>query len=121
MKKSEIFDAILDKVCEVCDIEKELVLDGSRFQTVVEARCLAVQYMRRAGLSNDEIALIVLKWEMKDSRYKPSVPDLKKKAKAIDTMFKSYSDRCIQSYAFRLMSKEISDWCLMRYKEEMEL
>lgn len=55
MKKSELFTAILDEVAEVCELRKEAILAGSKLQSVVDARILAVQYMRRHGLSSDDI------------------------------------------------------------------
>lgn len=61
MKKSEVFDEMLEKVCEVCEVTAEHILNDSRIPAVVDARILLVQYLERAGLSNDDVALIVLK------------------------------------------------------------
>ena len=33
--KAEVFDAILDEVCKICEVKKECILDGTRFQDVV--------------------------------------------------------------------------------------
>lgn len=114
MKKSELFDGILAKVCEVCEVDANAVLKGSKAQYVVDARCLAIQYMRRAGLSNDEIALIVLR---KNHETEPDNNTVKKKAKAIDSLFKSYTERCLQSKVFCILSKDINEWCIATYKE----
>lgn len=117
MKKSEMFDIILDKVSEVCEVRKDLIVAGSKMRSVVDARMLAVQYLRRMGLTNDDIALIVLRLNAGDNLLFPSLPDLKKKAKTIDKLFNSYSSRCLESYAFCLMSEEIMWFCREKYAE----
>ena len=86
-----MFDIILNKVCEVCEVAESSVIGGSRMQSVVDARVLCVQYLRRIGLSNDDISLIVLRNTSGD----PTQDEIKKKSKSIDKMFKSYSDRCL--------------------------
>lgn len=117
MKKSEIFHGILDKVCEVCEVRKDCVINGSKIQAVVDARILTVQYLRRIGLSSDDIALIVMREINGDPKYCPPLAQLKMKAKAIDKTFNSYSARCLQSYAFCLMSKDITDFCHEQYRD----
>lgn len=114
MKKSELFDAILAKVCEVCEVDPDAVISGNKAQYIVDARCLAVQYCRRAGLSNDEIALIILR---KTMGTEPDAAAIKKKAKAMDNLFKSYTERCLQSKVFCLLSKHINEWCVETYRE----
>lgn len=115
MKKSEIFDLVVAKVSEVCEVHTESIIQGVKAQAVVDARVLAVQYLRRIGLSSDDIALILLR--KKNLGEQPTLADIKKKAKAIDKMFDSYSRRCLDSYAFCLMSSEVRDYCRERYKE----
>lgn len=117
MKKSEIFDTLLDKVCEVCEVRKDCVINGSKLQAVVDARILAVQYLRRIGLSSDDIALVVMREAAADMLLCPPLGELKKKAKSIDKLFNTYSSRCLSSYAFCLMSKEISEFCRSKYEE----
>lgn len=112
MKKSEIFDLILAKACEICEVLPEVVLKGSRLQAVVDARYLAVQYMRRAGLSNNDIALIIHRKDCNDPFACPPMNELRLKAKSIQRMFDSYSQRCFDSKAFRLMSISLRNWCL---------
>lgn len=112
-----MFHILVDKVCEICEVRKDKLIGGSRLQAVVDARILAVQYLRRIGLSSDEIALITLRANADDMEYYPPLHDIKKKAKAIDKMFGSYSSRCLQSYAFCLMSAEIKQFCRDRYQE----
>lgn len=71
MKKSEIFDRLLDKVCEVCEVRLGNIINGSKLQAVVDARMLAVQYLRRIGLTNDDIALIVMRKAKGDMTWCP--------------------------------------------------
>ena len=61
MKKSELFDRIIDKVCEVCEVRRATMMSQSKIQAIVDARILGVQYLRRAGMSFEEIALYVMR------------------------------------------------------------
>lgn len=115
MKKSEMCDLVLAKVSEVCEVNKESIIQGSRLQAVVDARVLAVQYLRRIGLSADDIATYAL--TRKNLGEPPTLEEVKKKSKSIEKMFDSYSRRCLESYAFCLMSKDIKDWCKEKYKD----
>lgn len=117
MKKSEMFNQLIDKVCDVCEVRRDLVIDGRKMQAVVDARILAVQYLKRIGLSSDDIALIVLREIAKDPTLCPPMDELKRKAKGVDNMFNSYSARCLESYSFCLMSSDVKEWCRERYKE----
>lgn len=113
MKRSEIFDTVIGKVAEVCEVNVDDIISGSKIQSVVDARVITVQYLRRAGLSNDDIAEIVLK----KLGITPTVDAVKRKAKGVDKMFCSYSNRCLQSFAFCLMSKDIKAFCRETYKD----
>lgn len=42
MKKSEIFQIVLDIVSDCTEISKEKILSNSRIAEVVDARCIAV-------------------------------------------------------------------------------
>ena len=117
MKKSEVFDEMLEKVCEVCEVTAEHILNDSRIPAVVDARILLVQYLERAGLSNDDVALIVLK-KTNGGDYRPTLNEIRNKAKSVNKMFNSYSRRCLQSYIFCLMSKELKEYFRARYEEE---
>ncbi|MCQ2147321.1 MAG: hypothetical protein MJZ16_07380 [Bacteroidales bacterium] len=117
MKKSEMFSIVLGKVAEVCEVREESIINGSKMQAVVDARILAVQYLRRIGLTNDDIALIIYRISSGDMNACPTMSDLKKKARNIDRLFCSYSQRCLESYAFCLMSKEIKEFCHEKYSE----
>ena len=117
MKKSEIFDVLVKKVCEVCEVRYEMVITGSKLQSVVDARVLSVQYLRRIGLTNDDIALIVMRKLKGDMTWCPPLHDVKAKAKGVQRMFDSYSQRCLDSYAFCIMSSEIKDFCREQYKD----
>lgn len=107
MKKSEIFWAIIRKVVEVCEVREVDILNGMKAQAVVDARSLVVQYCRRVGLANEDIAYYVLQWQGADISYGA----IRRKGKMVDNLFRGYGDRCIQSRAFCLMSKEIAQWC----------
>ena len=117
MKKSEIFDRLLDKVCEVCEVRLDTIINGSKLQAVVDARMLAVQYLRRIGLTNDDIALIVMRKVKGDMTWCPPIRVIKSKAKGVQKMFDSYSQRCLESYAFCIMSSELKDFCREQYKD----
>lgn len=110
MKKSEMFDLLADKVSEVCQVRLDTIINGCKIQSVVDARMLLVQYLRRAGLSSDDIALIILRKIQGDDTYCPPLDVLKNKAKGIDRIFSQYSSRCLQSYMFGLMSIEIRNY-----------
>lgn len=112
-----MFHILVDKVCEVCEVQRSSVINGSKLQAVVDARILAVQYLRRIGLTSDDISLIVLREMSGNPLYLPTLQDLKKKAKSVDKMFNSYSARCLESYAFCIMSKEIKEFCHEKYRE----
>lgn len=111
-----MFDILMNKVCETCEVHSDLLINGSKLQAIVDARLLLVQYLRRVGLSSDDIALIVLRKRADDIGLMPPLSDIKMKAKNIDRLFSMYSDRCMQSYAFCLMSTEIRDFCVETYK-----
>lgn len=117
MKPSEMFSILADKVCEVCEVRKEDIINGSKNQSVVNARVLLVQYLRRVGLSSDEIAKIVLVQKSTQEGYYPTDEEIRKKAKGVDKMFSCYSQHCLESYAFCLMSKEIKEFCHDAYRD----
>lgn len=121
MKKSEIFDVVITKVAEVCEVSVERIISPSRVQSVVEARVLLVQYLRRIGLSNDNIAEILMRRKAGDPTMEISDNELKQKAKTIDSIFNSYSMRCLQSYSFCLMSQELAKFCRDEYGERHEI
>ena len=116
MRPSEIFNTLLDKVSEVCEIKRESILNGSRIQAVVDARVLLVQYLRRIGLNDDDIALQFMRAKAGDNKLCPPIDEVKKKAKSIAKTFSLYSERCLQSYAFCLESIEIKAFCRDTYK-----
>lgn len=116
MKKSEMFNILVSKVCEICEVSRTHLIGGSRLQSVVDARLLAVQYLRRIGLSSDEIALIAMRENADNPDYCPPLEEIKKKAKAVNKIFNSYSERCLQSYSFCLMSMDVKEFCRESYK-----
>lgn len=112
-----MFDIVTDKVCEVCEVRRSHIMNGSRLQAVVDARILIVQYLHRIGLSHDDIALLVLRELMQNPTYCPPLCDIKAKAKGVDKMYMAYEQRMKESFAFGLMSVEVRDYCRERYKE----
>lgn len=117
MKKSEMFDLLADKVSEVCQVKLDYIINGCKTQSVVDARMLLIQYLKRAGLSSDDIALIFLRKNQGDDMYCPPIEILKNKAKGIDKIFNQYTNRCSQSYMFNLMSIEIRTYFRKTYTD----
>ena len=81
MKKSEIYSEIIDKVCDICEVRRESMINGVRFESVVDARVLAIQAMRRVGLTNEDIALYFHREKQGDNLAVLSRTELKSKAK----------------------------------------
>lgn len=117
MTKIEIFDTMLEEVCRACNVQCESVINGMKYQPVVDARCLMVQYLRRLGFSNDEIAMTILRKQKGDMNYCPDMDAIKKKAKGINKTFMAYSERCLQSVMFRIISKGLSEFCRTTFED----
>lgn len=94
MKKSEYFNIILDAVCEECEISRATVIKGTRLQSVVDARILAIQAMRRVGMTNEDIALCVHRERIGDKDAILEVPELKSRARGLQKSFVAYTERC---------------------------
>lgn len=105
MKNSVIFETIAREVCEECEADYDQVLAGCRLQKYVDARIIAVHYLRVVGLSNIEIADVILSKTMDKDLITPQV--LKSKARGVEKEFHTYTDRCLQSDAFRSHSTVI--------------
>lgn len=116
MKKSELFDILMNKVCEVCEVRYLDIVQGRRMQSVVDARMLLVQYLRRGGLSNDDIALIFICKVAQDC---PSIDAVKRKAKNIDRLYLGYRMRIKESRIFALMSDELDKFCLDFFRQSV--
>lgn len=111
MNKFEIFDTLVDEVCKECFVKKEDILFDAKDKDTVEARILVVQYLRRIGFSNREIAAIVLKKQSGDDMYTPDKEEIRKKTKSVDKMVKAYSDKCFNNASFCFMSEDIAKFC----------
>lgn len=123
MKKSEIFNLLIDKICEECEVTRQvLVLRDRRIQAVVEARMLAVHYLKEIGLDNDTISLIVLREQKGDQNYMPPSKKIKAKSKAIDKLTKAYNERKKMSriQAFELQEMAIRKFCHEEYEKVRE-
>ena len=107
MKKSELFDRIIDKVCEVCEVRRATMMSQSKIQAIVDARILGVQYLRRTGMSFEEIALYVMRESAGDSELCPPISEVRKKAKGMRRLFGSYTFRCYESKMFQMLSRAI--------------
>lgn len=98
MKKSEYFNIILDAVCEECEINRASVIKGTRIQPIVDARVLAIQAMRRVGMTNKDIALCVHRERTGDKDAILDAAELDSKARGIQKSFVSYTERCSESH-----------------------
>ena len=107
MKKSEIFNIIIDKVCEVCEVRRESMMSSSKVQAIVDARILGVQYLRRTGMSFEEIALYVMRESSGNMELCPPMEEVRRKAKGMRRLFGSYTFRCYESKMFQMLSKTI--------------
>lgn len=119
MKPSEIFDILLNKVCEECEVSLNDVINDVKVQSVVEARILAVYFLHRIGFSNDDIAVVVLRKKRGDMSYLPSMEEIKHKAKSVDKMWRAYCDKHDNPtcWKFNLAEKDIRKFCHDTYKE----
>lgn len=119
MKPSEIFDTLVNRVCEEFEIRYESVLNDAKIQTVVEARILCVYFLRKIGFSNDDIALVVLRKQRGDMNYYPTMEEIKQKAKSVDKMWKAYWDKHdnLTCWKFNLVEKDIRIFCRQKYNE----
>lgn len=115
MKKSELFDTLMNKVCEVCEVCSTDIIRGCRSQNVVDARMLLVQYLRKGGLSNDDIARIFIRKVTGDTA--PPMDVVKRKAKNIDRLYNEYMYRNNESHIFSLMSDDINSFCREFYNQ----
>lgn len=94
MKKSKYFDAIIDAVCKECEVQREMLISSNRLQSLVDARILAVQAMRRVGMTNEDIALCFHRERTGDMNSWLDVSDLKSRARGIQKSFVAYTQRC---------------------------
>lgn len=114
MRPSEIYSSIVEIVCEEREITVEELHSKYHPHHYVEARVLAVQYLRRVGLSRDDIAKEILKHK---GITNPSQDEIKQKAKNVDKLFCSYSTYCLNSDAFCGYSQTIKERCTEKYPE----
>lgn len=113
-----MFNTILAQVCELCEVDEETLMSGCKQQSYVDARMLCVQYVRRLGMTSDEIATIVIRKLKGDMTYKPTPEEIRSKSRGIEKMFNTYPTRCLQSRAFVLMSTAMKKFCDERFWSE---
>ena len=82
-------------------------MSASKVQAIVDARILGVQYLRRTGMSFEEIALYVLRESAGDAELCPPIAEVRCKAKGIRRLFGSYTFRCYESKMFQMLSRTI--------------
>lgn len=121
MKPTECFDILADKVSEICEVRKEDIINCCKSQNAINGRVLLVQYLRRLGFSNQDIARIVLIKSKKFLNITPSEKDIKKKAKCVNSIFSSYSQYCLDSKLFVSMSRDVHSFCQNLEKEMLEM
>lgn len=122
MKNSEIFDTILEEVCQEFEVSVDTALNDFKLSAAVDARSMAVHYMKSTGLSNDDIALVVLRKQAHDMSLVPTQEQIKNKAKSVSKMGQRYYTRKKQanSHAYELHEKEIRTFCYKKYGELWE-
>lgn len=103
MKKSEICAVILDTVCGCTEVEKEDLLSRKRTEEVVIARCLAVVYLRDAGMSRRAVCE---KLHLKSVNSVPYFEQMYADRKKTDKNF-----RYMEQYASHELDKEIAARC----------
>lgn len=91
--KSKLLNAILNIVCEVCEVSKEDVVSMRKSEYIVEARSIFVSVCRQYGLPSGSIARFLNR----------------KRIQAVSEMLGNYRIFSKQSYSFRLMSKEVDE------------
>lgn len=101
MKKSEVFDIIIDKVSDICEVDCNSIINCDKIQSVVDARILVVHYLRKLGFTNDDVALCVLRKLNGDNNYLPSTDIIRKKAKGVAKMFYAFPARWDGSKMFQ--------------------
>lgn len=90
MKKSDIFNRIVDTVVDVCAVPREKILGYAKHAEVVDARCIAVRCAMRYGLTTRDIMVF-----MKRSN-----------TSTIRSLDATYNDRK-SSYAYRICAAEV--------------
>lgn len=101
MKKSEVFNIILDKVSDVCEVDGDAIIHCEKIQPVVDARILVVHYLRKLGFSNDDVALCVLRRLKDDNNYFPPTAVIRLKAKGVSKMHYAFAARWASSKMFQ--------------------
>lgn len=117
MVKSDIFWEIASKVADVCQVNVDDMMYDSREQKVVDARMLTVQYAVRVGFSYSEIAEIVMQY----TKAPITTDDLRKKARMVSNVYRSYMGRCQQNSLFCILSKEVKVWVKETYGIGMDV
>ena len=114
MNKSEIYDTVVNEVCEVCQIRRESLISTLRMQDVVDARAMMVRFLRGAGMTFEAIALHIIREQEGDMDACPPKDDLKRKAKTYRKLYYGYSFR--ESRMMRILYNTVRGNLLRNYE-----
>ena len=98
---------LLNKAAELCECPVSWILEDSKINAAIDAKYLVVQYMRRLGYSNDDVALAVCLARGKE----PEPNEIRAKAKYVCKIFRDYSERCNNNRQFVSVSEQMSEFC----------
>lgn len=112
MKRSEIFIRFAEAVCLACEVHFPNLLNGNKFQPVVDARTILIHELKKFGFSNHDIAVVSLRITHGNMHYDPHyIPDecqLKSKSKNIERQNRMYADQFDTNDLFRILAKNVS-------------
>ncbi len=98
---------MLNKAAELCECPVSWILEDSKINAAIDARYLVVQYMRRLGYSNDDVALAV--YLARGQELEPK--EIRSKAKYVCKIFRDYSERCNNNKQFIKTSQQMAEYC----------
>lgn len=111
MVESDIFWDICNKAAETFKVSVDGIMTDMRDKDCTDARCVVVQYARRAGYSSKDIARYVLDYCGKEY----DKDTLNKKARTVNNIYCSYMTRCEHDDLFCLLSVDVKKWLKETY------
>lgn len=107
MRREEIFDAVVNIVCKACVCRPETVLNSKcHLAIVVDARCIALEYLTKVGFRDDIIAHFALRKELNEDW--PDWGEITKKARGYNQLRKTFTDR-MATPLFRETVREVEN------------
>lgn len=91
MTKRELFNLILNTTADVCEVAVSEILDGKRTMDVVDARCIAMHYLRKYGLTTRDILRLFGRNNLN----------------SVNSIVSAFEVKHSQSFCFRSNEKEI--------------